>query len=61
MFKDILLHTNCGWSKIRSVHKYVLKRFILVVSTVHKQGHAKSNKAKHGQGHEKQQDHTRPH
>ena len=33
-FKNILLHMNGGLSKIRSVHMYVLKGFILVVSTV---------------------------
>ena len=33
-FKDILLYTNSGLSKIRSVQTYVLKGFILVVSTV---------------------------
>ena len=33
-FKNILLQMNGELSKIRSVHKYVLKGFILVVSTV---------------------------
>ena len=33
-FKNILFYMNSGLSKIRSVHTYVLKGFILVVSTV---------------------------
>ena len=33
-FKNISLYRNGGLSKIRSVHTYVLKGFILVVSTV---------------------------
>ena len=35
---NILLHMNGGLSKIRSVHMYVLKGFILVVSTVRSRG-----------------------
>ena len=33
-FKNILLYMNGGLSKISSVHTYVLKGFIHVVSTV---------------------------
>ena len=34
IFENILFHTNFGLSKIRSVHRYVLKGFFLMVSTV---------------------------
>ena len=33
-FKNILFYMNGGLSQIRSVHTYVLKGFILVISTV---------------------------
>ena len=33
-FKNILLYTNCGMSKMHLLHTYVVKRFILAVSTV---------------------------